>query len=60
MPVRIMNSASLNSKNIMNKACDFKDIVAMNSIPWNNTKINSVCCKFYQDEPCFLRIVPGI
>ena len=32
MPVRIMNSANLDSKNIMNKVGIFNDSVAMNGV----------------------------
>ena len=60
MLVRIMNSASLNNKNIVNNVGDFKDSFSINIIIGNNTKMNNVSCKYYQDEPCFLRIVPGI
>ena len=50
MLVGIMNNVGLNNKNIVNCVGIFNESVAMNSTPWNNTRMNNVSCEYYQDE----------
>ena len=48
--VQIMNSANMNSKNIVNKVSIFNDSDAMNIILGNKTRMNNISFEYYCDE----------
>ena len=55
MPIWMMNSAGLCSKNIMNSAGIFNDNVSI-----NNIGMNSVSWDYYWDDWLFLCMVLGV
>ena len=56
----IMNSASLNSKYIVNNVNIFNDVHVVYSHYMENTRINNVSFKYLWDEEYFLHIVLGV
>ena len=49
-PVQILNSAGLNSKNIVNSVSIVNDNSIINRISENSIGMNNVSCEYFRDE----------
>ena len=60
MPIRIMNSANLNNKDIMNNVGIFNDSVAISNNLRESYWDKHCLCKYSWDEQEIMRIVLGV